>query len=268
MKASVSSWSYRALFDQGKMDLLRFVGEVKRLGGDGLEIFPHHLRRDDPGWHLKQIAVKARRLGLEVSSLIAGNNFALPQASERADQVERMKQWIVQAAKAGITRLNTFTGYHVSGQDPFLEVARVIDGYREVSPEAERHGVLLCIENHSSVCADADGILSIIRAVGSPNLRTNPDPTNFVADFTVRSERAREAIYAEAAKLAPLAANAHLKIGDFSDDGEHAFVDVRRLLDILRQGGYDGHVVLEVYRDAEKAADLCAKGLALLRRHF
>ena len=89
-----------------------------------------------------------------------------------------------------------------------------------------------------------------------------------MADFAVRGERAREAIYTETAKIAPLAANAHLKVGDFTEDGEHAYVDVARLHAIYREAGYDGHVVLEVYGDADQAVDVCEKGIALLRKHM
>ena len=268
MKASISSWSYRAVFEKGEIDLLGFVDEVKRQGADGLEIFPRHVGADDRAGHLREAAAKANGLGLEISAAIAGNDFARSTAVERAEQVENMKRWILAASGAGIGRLNTFTGYHAAGADPLMEVWRVIDAYREVCPLAEEHDVLLCIENHSSVCPDADGILSIIRAVGSENLRTNPDPSNFVASFTTRSDRDREAIYTETARIAPLAANAHLKVGDFTDDGEHQFMDVGRIHDIYRQAGYDGHVVLEVYGDAENCAEICAKGLALLRKHM
>lgn len=268
MKASISSWSYRKPFDAGEIDLLGFLDEVKRQGADGLEIFPAHVSADDPAGHLKQVAAKAKDLGLDISATIAGNDFARAKAAERAQQVEAVMKWIAATADAGIERVNCFTGYHAAGQDPMMETARVIDAYREVMPLAERRGVLMCIENHSSVCPDADGMLQIIRAVGSDNLRTNPDPTNFVPDFPVRSERAREAIYTETAKIAPLAANAHLKVADFTDDGEHAYADVKRLLDILREAGYDGHVVLEVYGPADDPADACTKGIALLRKYI
>jgi sugar phosphate isomerase/epimerase len=268
MKASLSSWSFRVPFGKGQMDLLGFVDEAKRLGADGLEILPSHVRTDDPAGHLKQLADKARALGMEIASVIAGNSFSCRTAGERAEQVERMKRWIVAAASAGIGRLNTFTGYHTPGDDPLMEYYRVIDSYREVCATAQEHGVLLCIENHSSVASDADGMLSIIRAVGSPALRTNPDPSNFVRDFTAQDERKREAIYTETARIAPLASNAHLKVADFTDDGEHAFLDTRRIMDIFRQAGYDGHVVLEIYGPGEDPAATSAKGLALLRRYM
>jgi hydroxypyruvate isomerase len=269
MKASVSSWSYREWFNGGKIDLLGFVDEVKRLGGDGLEIFPKHVNPDDVGGHLKEVADKASAAGLEIASVIAGNDFAVASHSERADTVERMKAWIGHTADAGITRMNTFTGYHRDGQDPVMEAFRVIDCYREVMPIAEDRGVALCIENHSSVAKDADGLLSIIRAVGSDQLKTNPDPSNFVPGFQVVSDRMKEAIYTETEKIVPLAENAHLKIGDFNADGEHTHVDTARFFGLLKAVGYDGHVVLEVYGDSASAPDdACAKGLALLRKYM
>jgi len=267
VKASISSWSYRSLFDAGKFDLLSFVDEVKRQEADAFEIFPRHVDEDDPAGHLKEVAARAADLGLEISSVIAANDFARPRAAERAEQVERMKGWIACAAGAGIRRLNTFTGYHTDGDDPLMEIHRVIDAYREVAPVAEEHDVLLCIENHSSVARDADTILRIIAAVGSAAVRTNPDFTNFVADFRSRSERFLEAVYTETQKVAPLAANAHLKIADFRTDGEHAYVDFGRLARLLRDAGYDGHVVLEYY-GKDDCIEACTKGVALLRRYL
>jgi sugar phosphate isomerase/epimerase len=267
MKTSISSWSYRSWFDEGRCDLLSFVDEVRRVGADAFEVFPKHVDSDDPGGHLKQVVEKATALGLEISSMIAANDFARPRVAERAVQVARTMEWIGHAAEAGIDKLNTFTGYHASGHDPMMEIYRVIDGYREVMPVAEEKGVLLCIENHSSVARDADTLLQIIHAVGSPNLRTNPDFTNFVGGYRQLDEKSREAIYVETLKVAPLAANAHLKIGDFTEDGGHAFVDVQRLVEIMRDADYDGHVVLETYRP-ETPDELCAKGIELLRKCF
>ncbi|MHC4248001.1 MAG: sugar phosphate isomerase/epimerase family protein, partial [Planctomycetota bacterium] len=173
MKASISAWSYRSLMqgEGAEMDLLSFLDEVKRQGADGFEIFPAYVDAARPAEHLKEVMAKAKTLGLDVSTLIAGNDFARAKAAERAEQVDEMKAWIEAAAAAGIPRMNVFTGYHQPGQDPTMETMRVIDSYREVMPLAEEKGITLCIENHSSVHPDADGLLAIIRAVGSDRLR-------------------------------------------------------------------------------------------------
>ncbi len=249
------------------MDLLSFLDEAKDIGADGFEIFPRYVDEDRQADHLKEVVEKAGSLGLEVASLIAGNDFARSVAAERGEQVERMKGWIEAAASAGIARMNVFTGYHQDGQDPTMECMRVIDAYREVAPLAEEKGILLCIENHSSVHPDADGIIAIIRAIGSPCMRTNPDPTNFCRGFTNVSEKGREVVYSETEKVASLTANAHVKVNEFDEDGNAKFVDVERLLKILKAAGYDGHVVLEFY-GKDNPRESMSKGIAQLKRVF
>ncbi len=264
MKIAISSWGYRKWFTEKRCDLVSFLDEVQRQGAEGFEIFPQHVDKTDPAGHLAAVMDKAKRLGLDVSTLIAGNDFALPKVKDRAAQVETMLTWIRLAASVGITRLNVFTGYHRPGEDPAMERCRVVDSFREVIPEAEGREITLCLENHSSVHPDADGLLWIIRAVGSVRLRTNPDPTNFCAHYADVPEGARDVIYTETQKIAPLMANAHMKIRDFTPEGSHKQVNVKRLLDIYRSTGYDGHVVLE-YHGQDDPQEPNKLGVALLR---
>ena len=265
MKIGISSWGYRKWFSEKKMDFLDFIEEVKRQGADGFEIGPGRVDPEDPVGHLKAIAAQARDLELGISALAAGNDFALPAIKDRATQVEQMLNWISAAAESGIERLNVFTGYHMPGEHPEMETARVIDCFREVMPVAEEREVTLCMENHSSVHPDADGLLWIIKQVGSPLLRTNPDPSNFCQHFDMLDEESKECIYTETEKIAPLMANSHLKICDFTPDGDHKHLDMGRILDIYREVGFDGFVVLEYYREGDPE-EPNAKGVALLKK--
>ena len=72
----------------------------------------------------------------------------------------------------------------------------------------------------------------------------------------------------QAERYSGLASNAHLKVADFTADGEHAYVSAKRILDIWRKVGYDGHIVLEVYGKGDDPAGVSAKGLALLRKYM
>lgn len=271
MKIGISSWSYRKAIESGRMDFIGFVDEVARVGAHGLEIANWHLAgghgepNDDKAAALRKIVDHVNGCGLGVSALIAGNDFALPAVADRAVQVAATIGWIRMAADVGIERVNVFTGYHTDGHDPEMERARVVDCFGEVVPEAEKRGVILCLENHSTVHPDADGLLAIIGQIGSDCLRTNPDPTNFVAGFDRLDDDARERIYTEAAKIAPLAANSHLKINTFTPDGQAEFVDVARILGIYRHVGYDGFIVLEYWGNAEPE-EPNAKGVALLKK--
>ncbi len=265
MKIGISSWGYRKAIESGRMDLVGFVDETARLGAHAVEIAHWHLSGDDKLSGLKRVMKQVRLRGLDVSALIAGNDFAMPVIADRAAQVAAAITWIRMAAEVGIDRVNVFTGYHQDGQDPGMERARVVDCFSEILPEAEKRGIVLCIENHSTVHPDADGLLAIIRHVSSPFLRTNPDPTNFLPHFDILDDHARERIYNETAKIAPLAANAHQKINTFSPDGRAEHVDIPRIVQIYRNANYDGFIVLEYWGDDEPE-DPNAKGVALLSR--
>jgi sugar phosphate isomerase/epimerase len=270
MQAYISSWSFRTKFDDDGYTLVDFVDEVADLGADGVEIYPKHIKGDDTRKALEAMKERADSKGLGIASLIVANDFAKDTAADRAEQVERAKEFIGHADAIGVKNLNVFTGYHTKGADPFIEIWRVVDGFREIAPIAEKAGVNLCLENHSTVVNDADGIMKLIDEIGSPAMKTNPDPSNFVAEAMVRGEKAREEIYRGTEVIAPLMTNSHIKIGAFTDDGEHAFIDVPRLFDIYRKAGYDGPVVLEIYGKPGTfpIEETCAKGLKLMRKHF
>ena len=265
MKVSISSWSYRYLFNKGEMNLVDFVDEVKRQQADGFEIFPAYVDQENSKKHLQEIVKKASDNDIYISSWIAGNDFALSSIEKRAAQVEMLKNKIRIAAEVGISKLNVFTGYHQDEQEPLMETMRVIDCFREVVPLAEEKDIVLCLENHSSVHPDADGLLSIIRAVGSLALRTNPDPTNFCSKHTQLDEKSREVIYKETRKVAPLMANAHLKINTFKENGFPEFVDVQRIIDIFNSVNYDGDIVLEYFGDGDPRSSI-EKGVHCLKK--
>ena len=265
MKIAVGTWGYRKWVEEGRCDIFGLLDEVAAIGAEGIEIFPRHVDRADSAQALADIKAACDGRGLGIASLICGNNFAAPRIADRAEQVANMARNIAEAAAVGIERLNCFTGYHTDGEDPHMELLRVVDCYREVVPLAEEHDVVLCLENHSSVCADADGLLWLLRAVGSPNLMMNPDPSNFVRGYTDVAPALREPIYTETEKVAILACNAHLKIRDFTPDGDHAHLDVPRLLGIYRKAGYNGWLVLE-YHGKDDPHEPNAKGVALLKR--
>ena len=264
MRIGVSARGYRKTFQERRMDYAGLLDEAKRIGADGIEIFSTFLDPDRRREQIVEIARSAREQKMDISTLTVGNDFALPTARERANQVDRMVQAIEDASVARILRLNVFVGYHHSGQDPALERMRVIDSFVEAMPLAEKLDITLCIENHGSVIREVDGLLSIIRMVGSPNLKLDASPTNFIRSFFSRDKRAQRGILPETKKAAPMSANVHLKINTFTG-GEANAVPTRQLLDIFRNVGYEGFIVLEYVGrgDPEEPNRL---GVALLRK--
>lgn len=266
MKVSVSSWSYRAEIDSGRMDLHAFIDEVADIGADGFEIFLEHLDSSDLDGAVQRAADHSERLGLTISTLITRNDFSRPTARERADEVESMKAWIRRAASAGIRRLNVFTG-NPSDEDPSMDFHRIVDSYSEVVSLAEENCILLCLENVLPVCRSAEEMLAVIDAVGSDHLRTNPDLYNLGYPGVKKTGVLDAHAYKQLALLAPRASNVHVRIETFTDTGDLSYVDMARVMGILRDACYDDHLVMET-GPISGVKETCVQGLAAIRRHL
>ena len=70
-----------------------------------------------------------------------------------------------------------------------------IEGIQACLPAAEKHGILLALENHWGLTTKTENLLRIYKGVGSPWLGINMDTGNFAVDP-----------YPEIEKLAPHAA--------------------------------------------------------------
>ena len=105
----------------------------------------------------------------------------------------------------------------------------------------------MALENHSSVMATAAQIRSLIDTVGSPQLRTCPDPTNFVPGVFENPSDGHcwERVYAETKLVAPLAAHAHIKYAGLTGGDAWAGYDLQRLRSLYARAGYDRAMAIE-----------------------
>jgi sugar phosphate isomerase/epimerase len=244
-KIAVSSWGYRAAFAEG-MSWPEFADETKAAGADGFEVHFGYLDRNRLGQQYLWIAELARERGLGISTIIAGNDFGKAAPGERGQEIARFLDYLAVARLADVWRLNVFTAYHQEGQDPAVERARVVDAYRRVMPVAEELGVVCCLENHSSVVSDIDGLLRLIDDVGSPNLVPNPDPTNVVHGYFRRepTDDERNQVLDAAAHYLRGAGNLHIKV-DTLTDGRPDKVPMDEIVAIAKAAHYEGWIVLE-----------------------
>ncbi len=263
MKLGCSSWSLRKRFDDRSLDLLGFVDLAADLGLDGVEplteVFPSVSKK-----LLRELRERLERRFVEISAIAAGNDFATRDPAERARQCEDLIGWIAVARELDVRRIRTFTGYYPEGVPRDEAKAWVAECYAKVLPAAERAGVALAIENHSSVMTSADELLEFVMRFGSDCLQLNPDPTNFLPHHDRVPEGERGVIYESLAKVARHAVHSHLKIRDFDADGRPTNVDVPRLLAVYRKACYDGYLSFEYFGDGD-AEEAVRRAVAYLR---
>jgi sugar phosphate isomerase/epimerase len=255
MQVGLAAYSFRTHFEfsRGKanakfepgeraMDMLKFIDYCAEHGASA-ELTSYFFPPDAGPDYFAACRDRAAEKGVAIAGSAVGNNFSHPEGSpERAEQMAYVKEWIEICASMGAPHLRVFAGVHPKGIAPEQAEANAISALEEAAVLAAQRKVYLGIENHDSVTT-ADRLLRIVRAVKSPWVGVNLDSGNFIADD----------VYAEIAASAPYAVNVQVKTEIRVGPGgkEKAPADLARVAAILKESGYDGHVVLEYEEDGD-----------------
>jgi sugar phosphate isomerase/epimerase len=265
-RLGLAAYSFRQFFEWNRgQEQPAFAAGVKRLtpdsfvdlaadlGCDAAELTSYFFPPNTDMAALRALRRHAFLRGIAVSGSAVGNSFTKPRGPELDAEIAAVNAWIDKTAALGAPHLRVFAGSVSAGGT--LEDARrnCIAALEACAEQAGRAGVMLGLENHGGIVADADGLLAIVRAVKSPWLGVNLDTGNFqVADP-----------YAELARCVPYAVNVQYKPEIArAPGGPKEPADATRVVKLLRDGGYQGFVTLEY----EMAADPFAAVPDHLRR--
>lgn len=219
------------------MDMLKFIDFCADHGCDGAELtayfFPLRVTDD----YLLKVRRQAYLRGIAISGTAIGNNWTFAKGTpERAKEIAYTKEWIDKAALLGAPHIRVFAGSAPKGMSLENGTRNCIEAYQECAEYAGRKGVFLGMENHHGIVSDPDNLVRIIRSVDSPWAGINFDSGNF---NTLDP-------YADLAKIAPYSVNVQLKT-EIKRQGakESEPSDIPRVLQILRDAGYQGWFTLE-----------------------
>lgn len=177
--------------------------------------------------------------GVTLSGTAIGNDFTVAAADDLAAEIADAKRWIDRAVLLGAPQVRVFAG---RGAD--MEWERAIDraagALRECADYAGERGIMLGLENHGGIVAEADQLLELLGRVDSPWLGICLDSGNF---RTVDP-------YADLEKCAPWAINVQLKVMIHPQGQDDEETDFERVMAMLRAVNYQGYVVLE-YEEPE-----------------
>jgi sugar phosphate isomerase/epimerase len=276
MQLAISSYSFRR-FKYGPeadnpLDFPAMIDACSRLGVPGIEL----LGVQFPSTSLEELhALKqhALRRGVAIVAVSAHHNFVQADASARQAEIDKLCGWIDVAHTLGAPAVRAFGGrwstrpnfaefMAANGEEPPLPGFTEEDGYalnaeafRVCAHYAGRRGVTLVLENHWGFTGTAAGVLRILRDVPSPWLRVALDTGN----FNFRPDQ-----YAEMVAIAPYAAMVHAKTYAGGGIFYTADLDYPRIIQLLREAGFQGYISLEFEGKAHPDEGIPA-GLALLR---
>ncbi|MBW7995862.1 MAG: sugar phosphate isomerase/epimerase [Candidatus Glassbacteria bacterium] len=241
MKLSLAAYSMRQALSAGEIDLFDFIDWCAELDLQGTELTSYYFRENVDNAYLHQLKLHAFRQGLAISGTAVGNNFCLaPGSAERKEQIDHVKQWIDYAAEMDAPHIRVFAGRAPDNVELDIAIGWAADGIKECLEYAEKHGVVLGLENHGGITARARDHLAICDRVGDhPNFGVNLDSGNYRTDC-----------YEELAMAAPRSVNVQIKVTVSDNDRNRVPTDMARVRDILVNAGYQGWVALE-YEEKE-----------------
>lgn len=254
MQLALSMWSLVHQARAGELNVLQFLDYAHAQGVQGVELLDYFWREERV--ELPAARARAQELNLAISAYAIGNNCVQTDRSARLEVVNALRHGVDNALALGTSRVRVFSGEKRAGVGIIESMDYIVEVLGAGASYAAERGVTLVLENHGLFAGRGDQVKTVIERVGSPALRANFDTGNFLLVGQSPSDAVRQ--------LAPLVAYVHLK--DFRPiergfEGEsyaaldgsrftgavvgQGQVDLRDVLTVLRDAGYDGWLTLE-----------------------
>jgi len=242
-KISLAEWSlHNALFGK-KLDHLDFPKTAKQdYGIDAIELVNQFFKdKAKDQKYLAEFKKRASDLGVRIMLIMIDDEGDLgdPDPAKRTQAVENHYQWVEAGKFFGChsIRVNAETGGVGSYEE---QQARAADGLRRLSAFGGQHGLNVIVENHGHLSSNGAWLAGVMKLVNRPNCGTLPDFGNFELGDGKEYDR-----YKGVAEMMPFAKAVSAKTHDFDDKGNCIETDYRRMLKIVLDAGYHGHLGIE-----------------------
>ena len=243
LKTSLNAYSFsKALNDQltgrgagtSLFDLLEFCAELNFDAIDPTGYFFPGYPKVPADKYVNDFKRRAFQLGLDLSGTGVRNNFASPDKERRAADVRHVKEWVECAARLGAPVLRVFAGPQPDGYTWDQVADWMADDLKDCIEHAKKYGVLIGIQNHGDTLKTADDVLKIVKMVDSEWFGVIVDTGYFLSPDP----------YEDIARVLPYAVNWQIKEKVDGAAG-HSTTDLKRLVRIIREGGYRGYLPIE-----------------------
>ncbi|AMV23132.1 endonuclease 4 [Gemmata sp. SH-PL17] len=235
LKLALAAYSMRQFLDLKKptMTLFEFIDLAADLPLDAVELTSYYWTETTDAY-AEKLKAHATKKKLAISGVPVGNNFCVRDEAKYKLEIQKVKDWVVRAAKVGATTVRIFAGGLDKGDTLESAQQRVVAAINECCEVAEKHGVLLALENHGGITDTPEHLLDLVKPVKSKALGVNIDTGNFKTTDP----------YADIAKIAPYGVVSQVKT-EVYPDGKIQDADLARVVKILKDANFHGFVALE-----------------------
>jgi sugar phosphate isomerase/epimerase len=243
------AYSYAKYLASGRMTMEDFILKGVELGVHGVDITTYWLKSTEPAY-LLQLRHFAYKNGMPFSGAAIGTNMCQPDATKRAEELVKIKQWVDRTELLGASHLRVFGGELPPGASDEQGIQWVVETMKPACDYAATKGIILGIESHGGITSKASNIVEILRGVDSPYAGCNLDISNFP-----------ENPYPQIEACIPYATHTHIR--DFYGEKKTP-LDLDRVWQMFAKGGYKGYMSAE-YEAEEDAMTGVPKLLAKIK---
>lgn len=191
--------------------------------------------------YLAKLKKNADEAGVQNVLIMVDAEGSLATADEksRLQAVENHKKWIraAQFLDCHSIRVNA-----AGKGDREKVLAAAVDSLGRLSELAAGAGINIVVENHGGYSSDARWLAEVMGQVNRPNCGTLPDFGNFTVNmFPYQTYDPYQGVK----ELMPFAKGVSAKTKEFAPDGTETRLDFQRLLKLVKEAGYRGHIGIE-----------------------
>jgi sugar phosphate isomerase/epimerase len=239
-RISLAQWSLHKALYAGALDHLDFPRTAKQdYGIDAVEYVNAFFKKKADAAYVKEL--KKRCDDLAVRSLLimcdGEGNLGDPDDAKRRTAVENHRKWLDAAKALGCHSIRV--NAHSEGT-PERQRDLAADGLRRLCELAEPLDLFVIVENHGGLSSNGSWLAGVIKATGHKRAGTLPDFGNFNIGDGKTYDR-----YLGVTEMMPFAKGVSAKSHDFNAAGEETGTDYRRMLKIVLDAGYRGHLGIE-----------------------
>jgi sugar phosphate isomerase/epimerase len=238
---SLAEWSLHRTLRAGELDNLDFPVVARNdYGLSGIEYVNQFFKdRAKDRAYLSELKTRCDDNGVTSLLIMCDGEGALgdPDDAARATAVENHHRWVEAARYLGCHSIRVNAQSRGTAEE---QRALAADGLRRLTEFAAGLDMNVIVENHGGLSSNGEWLVSVMRTVDHPRCGTLPDFGNFRVAEDEWYDR-----YQGVAELMPFAKAVSAKSHDFDSDGNESNTDYRRVMRIVLDAGYRGHVGIE-----------------------
>ena len=266
-KISLAQWSLHRMIEAGKLDPLHFAQTAKHdYAVDAIEyVNTFYKGKGADQAYLRELKKRADDLGVHSLLIMCDGEGAIgdADAAKRQTAIQNHHKWIDAAKVLGCHSIRVNAS---SSGTPEEQHKLVVDGLSRLTEYGIKHDINIIVENHGGLSSNGAWLAAVIFEVNSARCGTLPDFGNFHLGKNSQGHDEWYDRYKGVRELMPWAKAVSAKSNDFDTHGNETRTDFRKMLRVVLDCGYRGHVGVEYEGDRLSEPDGIRATKALLER--